>query len=116
LSGIGKDETFRIRNSEVFLPGDVDDFTFSDCAHEELLQAVVPINDSVSVPWTMFNDQVQMGFFDRYDQYLLNILYDPRIKPGMTKEDVASLLPQVLPEVRERVAALSARNAPLRAR
>jgi hypothetical protein len=26
----------------------------------------------------MFNDDVQMGFFDVYDQFLLNILYDPR--------------------------------------
>jgi hypothetical protein len=28
----------------------------------------------------MFNGQVSMGFFDVYDQYILNILYDPRIK------------------------------------
>jgi Protein of unknown function (DUF2927) len=52
----------------------------------------------------MFNDDVQMGFFDVYDQYLLNILYDPRIRPGMTKEEVRKLLPEVLPTVRERVA------------
>jgi hypothetical protein len=41
-----------------------------------------------------------MGFFDVYDQYLLNILYDPRIRPGMTKEEVGKLLPEVLPKVR----------------
>ena len=111
LSGIGKDETFRIRHAEVFLPGDVDDFTFADCVYEELLQALGPINDSSSVPWTMFNDAVQMGFFDRYDQYLLNILYDPRIAPGMTKAEVRRLLPEVLPDVRERVLALSGLNA-----
>ena len=33
----------------------------------------------------MFNDDVQMGFFGLYDQYLLNILYDPRIRAGMTR-------------------------------
>ena len=111
LSGIGKDETFRIRRAEVFLSGDVDDFTFVDCVYEELLQALGPINDTGSVPWTMFNDSVQKGFFDRYDQYLLNILYDPRITPGMTKEDVKKMLPEVLPEVRERVSSLSALTA-----
>jgi len=104
LSGIGKDETYRIRRAEVYLPADADDFTFSDCAYEELLQALGPINDTASVPWTMFNDEVQMGFFDRYDQYLLNILYDRRIAPGMTQEEVARLLPEVLPDVRARVA------------
>jgi hypothetical protein len=48
----------------------------------------------------MFNDKVSMGFFDIYDQYLLNILYDPRIKAGMTVEDVKAVLPDVLADVR----------------
>ena len=103
LSGIRKDETYRIRHAEVFLPSDSSGFTFYDCAYEELLQALGPINDSASIPWTMFNDKTQMGFFDRYDQYLLNILYDPRILPGMTKEEVRRLLPEIMPAVRARV-------------
>jgi hypothetical protein len=41
-----------------------------------------------------------MGFFDVYDQYLLNILYDPRIRPGMTREQVDELLPEVLATAR----------------
>ena len=52
----------------------------------------------------MFNDQVSMGFFDIYDQYILNILYDPRIKAGMTVEEVRALLPAILPDVRKLVA------------
>jgi hypothetical protein len=104
LSGFGKDERYRINHAEVILPVDAGDFVFYDCAYEELLQALGPINDDRSVPWTMFNDDVQMGFFDVYDQYLLNILYDPRIRPGMTKAEVGALLPDVLPTVREWVA------------
>jgi hypothetical protein len=100
LSGIGKDERFRIRRAEVILPIDADEFTFYDCAYEELLQALGAINDDRSVPWTMFNDEVQMGFFDVYDQYLLNILYDPRIRPGMTKDEVNAVLPEVLSTAR----------------
>jgi hypothetical protein len=100
LSGIGKDERFRIRRAEVILPADADDFTFYDCAYEELLQALGAINDDASVPWTMFNDDVQMGFFDIYDQYLLNILYDPRIRPGMTRDEVNAVLPEVLSTAR----------------
>jgi hypothetical protein len=100
LSGIGKDKQFRIRRAEVILPVDAGDFTFYDCAYEELLQGLGAINDDPSVPWTMFNDDVQMGFFDVYDQYLLNILYDPRIRPGMTKLEVEGLLSGVLPAAR----------------
>ena len=39
MPGVGKDETYRTRRAEVFLPGDAGDFTFSDCVYEELLQA-----------------------------------------------------------------------------
>jgi len=45
-----------------------------------------------------------MGFFDVYDQYLLNILYDPRVRPGMTREDLGKLALEVLPTVRAWVA------------
>jgi len=41
-----------------------------------------------------------MGFFDVYDQYILNVLYDPRIKAGMTVAEVKGLLPEVLADVR----------------
>jgi hypothetical protein len=100
LSGIGKDERFRIRRAEVILPVDAGDFTFYDCAYEELLQSLGAINDDSTVPWTMFNDDVQMGFFDIYDQYLLNILYDPRIQPGMTRDEIDAILPNVLSSTR----------------
>src|SRR3984957_9295345 len=100
LSGIGKDERFRIRRAEAILPIDAGDFTFYDCAYEEMLQALGAINDDASVPWTMFNDDVQMGFFDVYDQYLLNILYDPRIRPGMTRDEVDAVLPDILSSAR----------------
>jgi DUF2927 family protein len=105
LSGIGKDKQFRIRRAEAILPVDAGEFTFYDCAYEELLQALGAINDDRSVPWTMFNDDVQMGFFDLYDQYLLNILYDPRIRPGMTRAEVNGLMPELLATARSFVQA-----------
>jgi len=100
LSGFRKNERSEIEHSDVILVVDKGDFTFLDCAYEELLQSLGPINDTNSVPWTMFNDQVSMGFFDVYDQYLLNILYDPRIKPGMNVAEVKAVLSEVLADVR----------------
>src|SRR5262245_63642257 len=100
LSSFRKDESFRIKRSDVIVVADAGDFIFYDCLYEELLQALGPINDTTAVPWTMFNDNVQMGFFDVYDQYLLNILYDPRIRPGMAADEVRALLPEVMPAVR----------------
>jgi Protein of unknown function (DUF2927) len=100
LSGFRKNEKFEIEHSDVILTVDNGDFVFLDCAYEELLQSLGPINDTSSVPWTMFNDNVSMGFFDVYDQYLLNLLYDPRVKAGMTVAEVKAVLPAVLADVR----------------
>jgi hypothetical protein len=100
LSGFRKNEKYEIQHSDVILTIDNGDFVFLDCAYEELLQSLGPINDTDQVPWTMFNDDVQMGYFDLYDQYLLNILYHPQVKAGMTVQEVEAVLPQVLADVR----------------
>jgi hypothetical protein len=104
LSGFRKDDTYRITRSEVIIVVDAGDFIFYDCAYEEILQSLGPINDDDSVPWTMFNDNVQMGFFDVYDQYLLNLLYHPRMRPGMNRDEARAVVGEILPEVRTFVA------------
>jgi hypothetical protein len=104
LSGFRKDAELRIEHSDVFLVADRGDFIFYDCVYEELLQSLGPINDTAKVRWTMFNDDVQMGFFDVYDQYILNILYHPKVRPGMTRQQVRALLPDIMPDVRAFVA------------
>ena len=100
LSGFRKNDAYEIERSNVILTVDNGDFVFLDCAYEELLQSLGPINDTSSVPWTMFNDKVSMGFFDVYDQYILNLLYDPHIRPGMTVEEVKAVLPEALADAK----------------
>jgi hypothetical protein len=100
LSGFRKNDKFEIVHSDVILTVDNGDFVFLDCAYEELLQSLGPINDTSTVPWTMFNDNVSMGYFDVYDQYIMNVLYDPRIRAGMTVAEVRAVLPEVLADVR----------------
>jgi hypothetical protein len=104
LSSFTKDDDFAIVNSNVIIAVDAGAFIFADCAYEEMLQALGPINDTDQVPWTTFNDKVSMGHFGTYDQFLLNILYHPRLKPGMSVAEVRALLPEVLPAVRAWVA------------
>ena len=45
LSEFRKDDSFRIVRSDVILVADADEFIFYDCAYEEMLQALGPIND-----------------------------------------------------------------------
>ena len=46
LSGFRKNEKFEIEHSDVILTVDNGDFIFLDCAYEELLQSLGPINDT----------------------------------------------------------------------
>lgn len=107
LSSFTKNDDFAIVSSNVIITVDAGSFIFADCAYEELLQALGPINDTDKVPWTTFNDKVSMGHFGIYDQYLLNILYHPRVRPGMSVDDVKALLPEILPAVRAWVAKIN---------
>src|SRR5258708_14820912 len=38
---------------------------------------------------------------DIYDQYILNVLYDPRVQPGMDTDEVRAVLPQIMPADRK---------------
>jgi len=84
----------------VILTVDNGDFVFLDCAYEELLQSLGPINDTSSVPWTCSTTMCRWDFSTVYDQYIMNVLYDPRIKAGMTVAEVKAVLPEVLADVR----------------
>ena len=77
LSGFRKNEKFEIEHSDVILTVDNGDFIFLDCAYEELLQSLGPINDTSSVPWTMFNDECVDGILRRLRPIHPQLLYDP---------------------------------------
>src|SRR4029078_12303350 len=46
LPGFRKNEKFEIEHSDVILTVDNGDFVFFDCAYEELLQSLGPLNDT----------------------------------------------------------------------
>nr|WP_284701020.1 DUF2927 domain-containing protein [Rhodoplanes tepidamans] len=103
ISGFSRDSANRISRAVVVLAADTSDFAFRDCAFEEILQALGPIDDTDAVPWTMFNDAVRTGRFGRYDRHLLGLLYHPRMRPGMTRAEAEATARAVLPEVRAAV-------------
>lgn len=63
------------------------------CIHEELAQGMGLANDSPNVRPSIFNDDDEFALLTTHDEYLLTMLYDPRLRPGMT-------LPQARPITR----------------
>ncbi len=54
------------------------------CIHEELPQGLGLPNDSPQARPSVFNDDEEFGLLTTHDELLLRMLYDRRMRPGMT--------------------------------
>jgi len=81
-----------IVRSVSFIIVDKGDDVFLDCAYHELLHAFGLSNHDQRNPWTTLNQKRMVGYLSVYDRSLLTLLYDERIKPGMTARQVRARL------------------------
>ncbi len=56
------------------------------CIHEEVAQGLGLGNDSPRARPSIFNDDDEFALLTTHDELLLKILYDPRLRPGMTRD------------------------------
>ncbi|WP_420391321.1 DUF2927 domain-containing protein [Acuticoccus sp.] len=85
----------RIERSTAVIVAD-DDFLFARCLVEEVLQGLGPMNDDVSLTMSVFNDRSRLAHFTRFDEALMNVLYHPMIRPGMSRHEASLALPWVM--------------------
>jgi len=91
-----------IVRSDAVIVSDEGENLFKRCLVEEILQGLGPLNEHTSLRESMFNDRSRFTSFTRFDRYILNMLYDSRIKVGMPMAKVQKLLPGVLRDIRRR--------------
>lgn len=92
-----------IERAFVYLVADETAAGFTHCMVEEITQSLGPANDSGLLPDSIFNDDSRLNAFGLFDWFILNMLYDERIRPGMSEEDVLPLLPAAIAEARRRL-------------
>lgn len=95
--------TTGIEQANIYLVADEGFASLSHCMVEEVAQSLGPANDSVLLTDSIFNDESTLNVFGLFDWFILNMLYDPRVRPGMTREEVLQVLPSVVADVRQRV-------------
>ena len=61
------------------------------CIHEELAQGLGLANDSPAARPSIFNDDDEFALLTRHDELLLKMLYDPRLRAGMSAAQAAPL-------------------------
>lgn len=81
------------------------DLLRKSCIHEEVAQGLGLGNDDPRARPSIFNDDDEFALLTTHDEMLLEILYDPRLRPGMNAE-------QAMPIVRERAAELTGAAGP----
>ncbi|NOX39647.1 MAG: DUF2927 domain-containing protein [Alphaproteobacteria bacterium] len=89
--------TLKIRErATVFIPDDIAPQEARDCLHEEIAQSLGPLNDVYRLPKTIFNDDNLVSVLGSFDMLMLKIYYSGELKSGMSRAQVASLLPPIL--------------------
>ena len=96
----------------IFLPNDSSPQEVRDCLHEELAQALGPLNDLYRLPDSVFNDDNVHTVLTGYDMLILRAYYDPALRTGMTRRDVADRLPGLLARINPRGQAVAPQRLP----
>ncbi|MCM2562406.1 DUF2927 domain-containing protein [Lutimaribacter sp. EGI FJ00015] len=83
----------------IFLPSDAAPQEVRDCLHEELAQALGPLNDLYRLPDSVFNDDNVHTVLTGFDMMILRLYYAPELRAGMTRSEVAARLPALLARI-----------------
>lgn len=86
----------------IFLPADAAPQEVRDCLHEELAQAIGPLNDLYRLPDSVFNDDNVHTVLTGFDMMILRAYYDPSLSTGMTRSQVADRLPSIFARINPR--------------
>ncbi len=79
----------------ILIKSEHDQIMRDSCIQEEMTQALGLANDGPDIRPSIFNDDEEFATLTRHDEALLKMLYDPRLRVGMTPEHARPLLKQV---------------------
>lgn len=92
-----------IIRADSFVIIDQGDDVFLNCAYHEMLHALGLPNHDSGNPWTALNQDRTVGYLTVYDRAMLRMLYDPRVRSGMTSKDVMKVVTGVARDVSGRL-------------
>ncbi len=92
----------RLEGAAIFLPLDTTPQDLRDCLNEELSQALGTANDLYRLPDSVWNDDNFHGLATPFDMLMLRVLYQPELASGMTRAEVARVVPGLLDRLNPR--------------
>ena len=89
----------------VVVPSDASPQEVRDCLHEEIAQALGPLNDLYRLPNSVFNDDNVHTILTDFDMLILRATYAPELASGMSRQEVAAKLPAIFARINPNSAA-----------
>ncbi len=83
----------------IFAPSDASAQEVRDCLHEEVAQALGPLNDLYRLSDSVFNDDNFNSVLTPFDMAILRATYAPELRSGMSRGQVQALIGPVMARV-----------------
>ncbi|MBE2278738.1 MAG: DUF2927 domain-containing protein [Rhodobacteraceae bacterium] len=84
------------RVAGIFVPADASPQEVRDCLHEEMAQALGPLNDLYRLSDSVFNDDNFNSVLTPFDMTILRAYYSPALTSGLSKSEVAARVGAVM--------------------
>ncbi len=88
-----------ISSSLVIIRNELPHIMRKACIHEEIAQSLGLTNDSHLARPSVFNDDDEFATLTKFDEILLQILYDYRLNSGISKREASQLVRQIANEI-----------------
>lgn len=85
----------------IFLDAGVSGRLREACLQEEFAQILGLFNDDPEVRPSLFTDTSEFARLTNHDAELLSILYDQRLKPGMSEAEAMRIVPAIIRDIRQ---------------
>ena len=96
---VDRGETGRYSRAVAIIRAEHPELLRLSCFHEEIAQGLGLANDSPRARPSIFNDDEEFALLTTMDEQLLRILYDDRLRPGMTLEEAEPIVAQIAREI-----------------
>lgn len=96
---VDRGETGRYTRAVAIVRAEHPELLRLSCFHEEIAQGLGLANDSPRARPSIFNDDEEFALLTPMDEQLLSILYDERLRPGMTMEEARPIVEQIAREI-----------------
>lgn len=91
--------TGEIGHALVFIRAELPDVLRQSCIEEEIVQGMGLIRDDDAVRPSLFNEDEEFALMTTHDEHLMRILYDARLRPGMTRDQAMPIVHRIAAEL-----------------